>query len=393
MSDRQLLACCTQLDPCAQETRKVAQLAHEVRDWTSFVAQAERHGVAPLVYRHLRAAQVGLPDEAVRALQGLYLAHRHANMVRTQTLTQVLRELDAVGIEALVVKGGALCHLLYPEPALRPMSDLDLLLRRSDIEPARCVLRALGMSAPLPPGGQADKSLPTAGAIVDGVWVGIELHYDLFEASFGAAMTWDDLTAPPTAFALGEGGPTARTLGLPDLLWHLCEHLRFHAAVFTLWRLVWVADILGIVERFGGELDWGEMAQRYPGVLRTLSLLCLLRPLAPGAAPPALDAYLANKDRAPRGIGQDFDGWPRHALADQREKGLARILADTLWPPEWWLRLRHGLGANDPFGRVRWSEHPREMLGWLRHYLRSRSATRVPRRIDSKGARHDPWPQ
>jgi len=125
-----------------RKRRKVAQLAHEVRDWTSFVAQAERHGVAPLVYRHLRAAQVGLPDEAVRALQGLYLAHRHANLVRAQTLTQVLRELDAVGIEALVVKEGALCHLLYPGPALRPMSDLDLLLRRSDIEPARRVLRA-----------------------------------------------------------------------------------------------------------------------------------------------------------------------------------------------------------------------------------------------------------
>ncbi len=377
MNNLELLACCTRLEPDPDEAARLAQLAGRVTDWGALLAEAEAHGVAPLLYRHLRAARVDPPQQALHGLQGLYLAHRHANQVRARVLGQMLGALAAAGIEALVVKGGALCHMLYPEPGLRPMSDLDLLVRRQDIEPARGVLLEQGLSAPLPPDGQADKSLPTAGLTVEGVWVGLELHYDLFEASFGAAMTWDDLGQEPLAFALGPDGPMARTLGLEDLLWHLCEYLRFHAAVFTPWRMIWVADILGVVERYGGTLDWERLARRYPSVLRTLSLLVLLRPLRPGAAPTEVVAGLAGPGgRPPRGVGADFAGWPRRSLAAQRDKGLARILADTWVPPEWWLRLRHGLGAHDSFWRTRWIAHPAEMCGWLRHYVRHRGKGR-----------------
>ncbi len=369
----ELLARCTHLKPDPSEHPLLVQRGQEIEEWDALLAVAQRHGMGPLLYWHMRGARVPLPQEVLYTLSGTFVRHRHANQVRTRVLGQVLEAFAAVGIEAVVVKGGALSHLLYPEPTLRPMSDVDLLIGRQELLRARQTLVELGMSAPLPPGGESDKSLPTAGTIVEGVWVGIELHDDLFESAFDARLTLDDLTLPPLSFSLGDSGAVAHTLGLEELLWHLCEHLRFHTTVFLPWRLIWVTDILGVAERFAAELDWDRIAREYPRVLSTLSLLQHLRPLRPEV----LERIPASAGQRPRGVGADFAGWPRYSLSQQRGKSVVRIVKDTWLPPEWWLRLHRGLDSDALLWRERWIGHPWEILGWMRHYWRNRTENRA----------------
>jgi len=76
--------------------------------------------------------------------------------------------------------------------------------------------------------------------------------------------------------------------------------------------------------------------------------------------------------RAPQGIGQDFQGWPRSSLAAQREKGYRRILRDTFFPSEWWLRLYYGLGSAGILFWHRWVRHPLAILGWVKQFLHER---------------------
>jgi len=74
--------------------------------------------------------------------------------------------------------------------------------------------------------------------------------------------------------------------------------------------------------------------------------------------------------KAPQGIGVEFYGWPR-----VRHK--QRILQNTFFPSEWWLRLRYNLGSTRPLFWYRWVRHPLyiagqairallERLGWPR---------------------------
>lgn len=312
-------------------------------------------------------------------LAGVYVRNRHANQVRSRALACALAAFDQEGIEALVLKGGALMHLLYPDPALRPMSDLDLLVRPADMPRARAVLADLGFIG-AGASAQVNKSLPTVGTYVEGVWVGFELHENLFERGHSAPGTLEDLGLRRT-FSIGEGGPLARTLGYEDTLWHLCEHLRFHTTVFLPWRLIWVADIVGMVERFGEEMDWDDLARRRRTALDILALVNALVPLSiramawGGAAPRTVL----------RGVGEDFQGWPRASLAAQRAKGWRGILRDTLWPPEWWLRLHCGVPPTRSlaWGRVahlleigRWAFHlAGERMGRAARILRRRVAT------------------
>lgn len=368
-----LLARCARL-PSAGSGRALAQAAASVRDWTSALARAEAHGVAPLLHAHLTAAGVALPRDADRALRALVLRHRLMARVRGRALREVLAAFGAAGVPVVVLKGAALAHLLYPAPYLRPMHDLDLLVAPADALRAQRLLADRGFGAPLPEDGiRAGHHLPPAGRVEAGVPIYVEVHHTLFGRDAPGGVTLDELPGPLLMFTLDDAGPTgvARALGHTSMLAHLCRHLRASANVFGGHRLIWVADIVGFAERFRDAVDWARVRARYPDVLDTLALLHWIVPLS-GELRVALRDVLpeAALARAPGGVGRDFDGWPHHALAAQRAKGWRGILRDTLRPSAWWTRLHYGVPADASLAWCRWVRHPLHILRWVLHAVR-----------------------
>ncbi len=358
MGNMALLALCASIDADPERYSRLRNQLAEHPLGPGLVDESERHGMGPLVYRHLKGAQAPIPGDVATTLTGVYVRHRHANAMRTRVLSELLDAFRANDIAVLIVKGGALAHTVYPDPALRPMSDLDLLVEPGKLDRAASTLEELGMGHPVVDPGQGGKGLTTAGKSCEDVWVGVELHTDLFETGFPASMTIQDLTVEPLTFRVGPDGPIGKTLGATDCIWHLCEHLRFHTTVFLPWRLIWMVDIMAVAEGRAGPVEWEKVRSRYPSVLRTLSLVDCLCPLTQSVRERAGILH----SRTPRGVGADFHGWPRHALAEQRGKSGLAILRDTLAPSEWWLRLSYGLGASAPTARQRWLSHPAEIL-------------------------------
>ncbi len=341
--------------------------ALDARAWGMLPHRAEAHGIAPLLYTHLKAASAPAPAEVQRALRGLTLRHRLANRARMLELRSILDRFGAAGISVCVLKGAALAHLIYPAPGLRPMRDVDLLVRPSKARRAQRILREMGFAAP--PAESADlpdKHMAAASLDLDetGFVLSVEVHHNLFLATYPLSMTLDDLTGPPQAFDID--GQPAYALGHADMLWHLCHHMRLSSGVFGANRLIWAADIIGYAEHFASEIDWAQLAARYPVVINTLSLLHFLTPLSEKLLASAPIPFGA----APRGIGREFVGWPRTSIAAQREKGAWGILRDTFAPPEWWLRLYYGVGSAAPLFATRWLHHPWHILGWVAHLIR-----------------------
>jgi len=377
LSDRvyRLLALCARAECDAAHYHQLGQAAAQLTDWAGVAAQAEAHGMAPLLYIHLKGAGATLPPVIKRELQGLYLRHRHANQVRTRVLCDILTAYQATGIPALVLKGAALAHLVYPEPGLRSMSDMDILVPASEVWRAQQALAGLGFDVPLPTGpASSHRHLAAATLHTEGLAISVEIHHRLFSDYFDNARaylasrmlpvarpgtqvkiaeTLADLTVPPRSFALGD--LTAYTLGYEDMLGHLCRHLTSHVNVWDFGRLIWVADIVSFSERFVMEIDWERMRRRHPDVLDTLSLLHFMTPLS--------DTLLSQAGiqigRAPQGVGMEYQGWPRI----RSERGCRQALRDTLFPSEWWLRLRYQLGSRRPLFWYRWVRHPLHILG------------------------------
>lgn len=128
----------------------------------ALVEQAMKEGLGPLLYRAIREGEAGtrqLPstfaglDEGARAaLRRTTLAEGLSQAIRLERLATILAELEAQGIPVVLYKGAAYVEQIYPEPALRPMSDLDLLVPGSRIAEATRCLEGLGYSVLLPLG-------------------------------------------------------------------------------------------------------------------------------------------------------------------------------------------------------------------------------------------------
>ncbi|MBN1978923.1 MAG: nucleotidyltransferase family protein [Anaerolineae bacterium] len=366
----QLLALCARAECRPIHCRQLALAAGAATDWEDVLAQAEMHHLSPLLYTHLKAAGVAIPATVKRELRSRSMRHLVANQVRTRVLCDILSVYEAACIPVLVLKGAALSHIIYPDISLRPMSDLDLLVPASEAHRAQQVLADLGFEAPpLSSSMPHHRHLTEVTKCVEDIPVTVEVHRRLCSDYFDSAFSYiraallgqrvkqgrsqtalDGVTGPPYPFTVD--GLTARTLGHEDALGYLCRHLVSHVNAWDFGRLIWMADIVSLAERFAAEIDWGRVQRQSPVVLRTLSLLHVMTPLSDEL----LKRASIEIGQAPEGIGVEFQGWP------QVRRGRS-VLRDTFFPSEWWLRLRYNLGSTHALFSHRWIRHPLYIVG------------------------------
>jgi hypothetical protein len=254
----------------------------------------------------------------------------------------------------------ALAYLVYPEPGMRPMRDIDLLVRPAEARPAQLILRELGFTAPLPTSATLpDKHLTTATRLTAGFTISVEVHHTLFNAqqTSGKVPGLADLTGPPLSFSVG--GQPASTLGPEDMLSHLAHHFIYHVNVVEPLRFIWIADLVGFAEQYRENIDWLRVRHQQPAILELLALLHFAVPLSERLRRQA--GIIIGPE--PAGLGLDFAGWPRTSLAQQWSKGLGQLLIDTFFPGEWWLRLGYGLGSTRSHFWSRWLSHPGYIMG------------------------------
>jgi len=141
------LLCCARSDFDAEAQAGVEALLHQGIDWTSLLASARSHSMLPLLYERLHGLDAGrIPPEVMASLKGAYYTNLLRNQRLGADLELVVAALREEGMEAIVLKGGTLARTVYADPARRPMVDLDLLVRRGQMERAGTVLETLGYS-------------------------------------------------------------------------------------------------------------------------------------------------------------------------------------------------------------------------------------------------------
>jgi hypothetical protein len=99
-------------------------------DWAALDRLLARHFLYPL-FAHLHGRDPAVPaDPAAAWCEGLAVALlRYERAVRAAVHMGGLLEME--GIPAVVLRGLAVAHTLYPDPCLRPMADVDLLVPAS----------------------------------------------------------------------------------------------------------------------------------------------------------------------------------------------------------------------------------------------------------------------
>jgi hypothetical protein len=347
-------------------------------DWKWLPVKAEQHGMAPLFLRHLLTIDALIPHEILRELRALAVRHRMANQVRTKALCEILDACESKEIRVLVLKGAALAHLVYPEPGLRPMRDIDLLVSKQDGARAQALLMSLGFeidpveSLPLPP---RHHHLPIASRTDKGLRVSVEIHTDLFpQTRYYRSKTFEDLEPRSTEFKLGD--QNAFTLGIEDMLWHVYRHAVGPPLLASPLRYIHVADLISIVENYAESIDWRMLQNHYPQIVNILPALNLLSPFSESTL---RKLPFVQGEMLPS-VGEDYSGWPRRMVQFNFTKSSAEALRRTFNPPEWWLRLYYGGGGKPAWFWHRYIRHPLHIFEWVFHLTKTRiTGLRSPR--------------
>ncbi|MCS7287085.1 MAG: nucleotidyltransferase family protein [Anaerolineae bacterium] len=180
-------------------------------------------------------------------------------------ILEELKKLDQVfsqppSIPVVVLKGGAFAFTLYPDLALRPLSDIDLLVPEERLEEAAARLKALGykeLNPEIVPNHR--RNVETHFSFVrEGIPLTLELHWSLAAGKhslYAPDMAWFWAHTEPLPLPF----PTSlQTLDPTAHLLYLAVHATFCHGEAKL-DPKWLYDIHLLVEREGRRINWGEL--------------------------------------------------------------------------------------------------------------------------------------
>jgi hypothetical protein len=167
------------------QTGKIKELIKRVSDWDYFATLANEHGVVALIFHNLK--ELGflsqVPDKITATLNNSLMSNLSRNAFHTSVILEILRILNEENIKTVLLKGLALEFLVYGNSGLRQMTDIDILVDRSNHKKVRKILIENGyVSLPvkslfhLPIIAYSGKHLPSL--LKNGA--SIDIHLELF---------------------------------------------------------------------------------------------------------------------------------------------------------------------------------------------------------------------
>jgi hypothetical protein len=279
----------------------------------ALLAAAVRHGLLGAVAGRLPPGDAPLRQRFER----LAAAVRLEDALLRRTLEEVLAALGGAGVSPVALKGPALADRIYPDPSLRPATDLDLLVPEAALEQAAAALLRIGFIRPAPLVEAYQRRHHHHLQLLRPLGPAVELHFRP-QSGFGAAFPAAELLA--RARPHRSGGAALQVLAPEDELVVLAVHAATHLAE----RGAWLLDLVLYLGRHP-DLDWAEVLGRSRawGCARPLAW-SLGRLQALGAAVPA--EALAPLGRARRAA---CDRLARAALRRRgRRAGALRLAFD-----------------------------------------------------------------
>ena len=335
----------------------VADLAHDggpPTTWDEAVALAEAEGLAPALARRLaRHPTDGIPQAVAARLAARFREALARHVVMSRDLAVLLRALAGEKIPAIPLKGAFLAEAVYPHPAARPMSDIDVLVWETDRLRVDEVLSGLGYRRGTDAHSWAFDVAYDAATFYDGPGgARVDVHWRLINDPryawnhAAADAVWD--RAVPVTLA----GESALALAPEDLVLSLAAHLAIHHGLSG---LRWYWDLKLVFDRWAATLDGDALVARAERWRVRRALHFVLRRLGELFAVPDVAGITAARlaPRGPRAAGvrwlvahrEDRLGGFEHVLPlllTDRFADLLSALRPSILPSPGWLRARYG---------------------------------------------------
>ena len=253
--DERLIRLCTKLNTCPETTENPQEIINSDLSWAYFFKRARAEGLISLVYSNLSrvdGAKSIVPEDIWAELESSYYTIASRNSLLCEKLNTILSSFNQIGIEVILLKGIALIHTIYPDIALRPMYDIDILIHKEDFSLVETKLKELGYnnSSFYPEDFHKDNMM-------------VDVHWQLMNVtrvksrSKSYCIDLDEIWKGSIPIEIS--GEKARVLSPEYCLMDLCLHLTFHHG---LRGLIWFIDIAKVIEYYKNEINWDRFIKK-----------------------------------------------------------------------------------------------------------------------------------
>lgn len=229
-----------------------AQMLGQTLDWEYVISMAEWHGVLPLVARSL-GAEAAVPSLLRERLRQSAFAIAARNLHIASIASRLARHLEAASIPVISYKGVVLSQMLYGTTAMRPVADIDLIIRPENFAAAVRILREQGFDDRF---GFTDAQRSAVLSLgfehgFHGDGVNIDLHWRVAQRFVWPCLSMDRAwrATKPLTFL----GTELRVFTPEAMLAALCVHAAQDEWIF----LKSFADIAQTIQ-LHPDLDWNE---------------------------------------------------------------------------------------------------------------------------------------
>lgn len=250
-----LIFYCARVEMDAQIQSRVKELFASPIDWDRVIERAAFHSVASLIYFNLNKLNLNskvIPQEIISKLKNYYYATLVRNMQFWTEMQKILNALKQSKIQAIPIKGIILCENLYHNLGLRPMVDIDLLIREDNLSAFEEAVSRLGYRKELQ--GHTEDYYR-------------KYHCNLIfrkeNSNFLVEAHWSFSFPRPNKIFFSKlwergrqkeiNGVKMYALSAEDTLFCLALHLRGHTRFLILRH---ICDIYELLEQFGNDFDW-----------------------------------------------------------------------------------------------------------------------------------------
>ena len=322
--------------------------------WDELRKLADQERIGPLLYEAVRGRAV-VPVELERGWQVAQRITAARNTLLLAELERAITQLADAQIPVIPLKGAALIDTLYGNAALRPMLDLDILVRQEQAQHATDLLVQLGYTVAVVE--------PQKGALLDyeneimlvktsGPQFLLEVHWSLIDSPYYQRQI-DMLWFWESARSARLGRTATHVLGAEAMLLHLCAHCALHHSGQG---LLWLHDIAALLYACAASMKWDLVLERARSFGLLLSLGAVLPIVVEHWHAPVPPAFLADLAATPvadeeqqafvqaatpssavaRRFFHDMAGLPNW-------RGRVRFAWQNLFPAPGYMRWRYGI--------------------------------------------------
>jgi hypothetical protein len=235
------------------DPEKIRKILTPDMNWNYILENANDNRITTLLYYNLQKFDNDLvPVEVMEQFQKTYKAILARNIIAFNELKQILKSFSEAQIETILLKGVALAETVYPDIALRPFGDIDLLIHKNDLYKLKPKLLQFGYELLESP-DKAIKFIKKDG-------ISLDIHWHLVYSPYSKYIDIDEFWK--NTLTINMEGINAFVLSPENLLIHLC----LHASIHNYPQLLCLVDISEVIRHYGETLNWElflEKALRY----------------------------------------------------------------------------------------------------------------------------------